>query len=113
MESQLNCSHCKEVISPSDFFCPSCGKKIKDKPLSTTIGRQIYIYLLSLLLPPLGLWPAFKYLRQPDEKAKKIGIIAVLLTIISIVVSSWFAISFTNSFIKDITSKYDLDNFAF
>lgn len=49
--------------------------------------KQIGIYALSFFLPPLGLWPAFKYLRQEDTKAKTIGAIAIILTVISIALS--------------------------
>lgn len=49
--------------------------------------KQIGIYALSLLLPPLGLWPGIKYLRQNDSKAKMVGWIAIILTVLSTVVS--------------------------
>ena len=55
--------------------------------LSTSIGKQISIYAVSFFLPPFGLIPAYKYLKQAEFKYKKIGYIAVALTISSVVLS--------------------------
>jgi hypothetical protein len=89
MELTLNCLGCKQPIVPQDYFCPNCGKKIKDKPQSTTVLRQIIVYLISFLLPPLGLWPAIKYLKQKDGKSRMIGFVAIILTVISSAISIW------------------------
>ena len=78
------------------------------KPLSTTFSKQLSIYLISLFLPPLGLWPAVKYLRQQDEKSKKIGLIALVLTIISIVATSWLTIGLVNSVNQRINDQLNL-----
>lgn len=104
MESK-SCSKCKYIISDSFYFCPNCGKKLKEPPVSTTVLRQIYIYSLSILLPPLGLWPAVKYLRQKDKKAKIIGIIAILLTIISTVITLFFTINILTTQINTINNS--------
>jgi hypothetical protein len=108
MDFQTTCIYCKGNISSSDYFCPHCGKKLKEKPLSTTFGRQLLVYLLSVFLPPLGIWPAIKYLRQQDEKSKKIGLTALFLTIVSIVITSWLTISFINSFRKGLDNQLNL-----
>jgi len=108
MDSQFTCVYCKGNISSSDYFCPNCGEKIKEKPLSTTFGRQLLVYLLSIFFPPLGIWPAIKYLRQQDEKSKRIGLTALFLTIISIVITSWLTISFINSFRKGLDNQLNI-----
>src|SRR4030042_1856770 len=108
MESQTTCAYCKANISLSDYFCPNCGKKLKEKPLSTTFLKQLLIYSVSFFLPPLGIWPAIKYLRQSDEKSKKIGFVALGLTIISIAITSWLTISLVNSFNQQIGSQLNL-----
>ena len=58
------CSSCHNTVSDSANFCPQCGKKIKEPPLSTTVARQILIYCVSFFLAPFGLGYAFKYLKQ-------------------------------------------------
>lgn len=77
-----------------------------ENPLpSTTVGRQIFIYLLSFLLPPLGLWPAIKYLKQKDEKSRMIGFIAIILTIISTVITIWFSMGFIDTFNQQLNQQ--------
>jgi len=105
MEPQLNCPSCKQNIALSDYFCPNCGKKLKEKPQSTTILRQIFIYLLSILLPPLGLWPGIKYLKQKDGKSRMIGFIAIVLTIISIVITAWLYLGFMKNLNQQLNQQ--------
>ncbi len=105
MDYQATCPHCQSNISSTDFFCPVCGKKLKEKPLSTSTTKQILIYLLSILLPPLGIWPAIKYLRQSDEKSKKIGIAAIILTVISLVITIWLTMGFIKTFQKQLGTQ--------
>jgi DNA-directed RNA polymerase subunit RPC12/RpoP len=108
MELQVNCPNCKQNILVSDYFCPNCGKKIKDKPLPVTVIRQIFIYLLSFFLPPLGLWPAIKYLKQKDEKSRMIGFITIALTVISIAITVWMTFGFMNVFNQQLNSNLNL-----
>jgi len=108
MENQLNCRYCGGNILLSDYFCPNCGKKLQDKPLSVTVGRQIFVYLLSFLLPPLGLWPGIKYLRQKNSKSRIIGFIAIILTIISTAITVWMALGFMNAFNQQLNSSLNL-----
>jgi hypothetical protein len=108
MEPQLNCPNCKQIVRPQDFFCSNCGKKLKDKPESTTILRQIFIYLFSIFLPPLGLWPAVKYLRQKDNKSRIIGLVIIILTIISTAITIWMTIKFMNDFNQQLNRSLNL-----
>ena len=51
---------------------------------------ELIYYAGSLLLPPIGLWWGFKYLKQNDGKSKHIGWICIVLTVIStLVVAVW------------------------
>ena len=84
---QTICPNCKNQVLPIDFFCPACGKKLKDDGPSAGIQKQIGVYLVSFFLPPFGLFPAIKYLRQADSKSKTIGAIALVLTVISILIT--------------------------
>jgi len=93
-----SCRYCGAHILPEDYFCPNCGKELRVKPVSMGIWKQIGIYLLSFLLPPLGLWPGIKYLRQPDKKVKTVGIVSILLTVISIALTFWITAIFMNGY---------------
>jgi len=112
MDSEIICSKCQTHFpsSPILYFCPNCGNKLKDKALSTSTGKQIGVYLISFFLPPFGLWPAIKYLKQPNSKAKIIGWVAIVLTIFSIVFSVWAAagmVQFTNQIVGNQMKQYE------
>ena len=96
MDSLIVCPKCKAAVSPEDYFCRNCGKALKSKPLSTSVGKQIVIYLVSIFLPPFGLGPAVRYLKQPDSKSKIIGWVAVALTVLSIILVIWLSIKTVN-----------------
>lgn len=81
---------------------------VKEKLLPTTLGRQLLVYLLSIFLPPLGIWPAIKYLRQQDKKSKKIGLAILFLTLVSIVITILLTINFMNSFTKGLDNQLNL-----
>lgn len=84
------CPVCHVAVRPADFFCYNCGKNLHQKPLATTKLTEYMYYAGSILLPPIGLWWGFKYLKQSDEASRRIGWICVILTIISsVVVTVW------------------------
>jgi predicted amidophosphoribosyltransferase len=83
----LLCPVCHQPVTPEEYFCPNCGKSLKEKPPSTRWWTQLGLYALSVCLPPLGLWPAWKYLRSADQSARRVGWIAVALTAVSLVAS--------------------------
>ena len=89
------CLTCKFQISSEWFFCPNCGKQLKEKVPPLTVWKQILIYLVSFFLPPLGLGWGFKYIRSKNLKVKMVGYVAILLTVASI----WITISVFKSFV--------------
>lgn len=105
MEEQLHCSVCNFLLEKEFNFCPNCGKKVHEPAQSTGIGRQFIVYLVSIFLPPLGLWPAIKYIRQKEMKAKIIGWVAVVLTVISTFASIWFSIAIVDQYSKVLDTQ--------
>ena len=104
MEPNLICPKCKTTTASTSFFCPNCGRQLRKKPISTSIGKQIYIYAISLLLPPLGLWWGVPLLFQKDTKSKIVGIVSILLTIISLVVSVKLFTDFMQGYSEQLNS---------
>lgn len=100
----LTCKYCDFTVAENFYFCPNCGKKIKEPPLSTSISKQIYIYAISIIFPPLGLWPGIKYLLDKNPKAKVIGIVAIILTTVSLIITIQLTLSFLNGQ-KDVASQ--------
>lgn len=112
MDPQLICPSCKTSISPEWFFCPNCGKKLKEKLLSTGIGRQLFVYLMSILLPPSGIIYGVRYFKQGDTKSLIVGFIAMALTVVVVVYTIVFTISFINSYTQLINKVGNPDNFT-
>ena len=98
------CPQCHQPVSPDAYFCPNCGKALKEKPPETTVLTQIKIYAVSALLPPLGLIYVWKYYFLPDKKSKQIAIIALVLTIVMTVITVWITIDAVNSFNQTLNS---------
>jgi hypothetical protein len=91
------CPSCHAPVSADASFCPRCGAKLKEPPLSTSAGRLTFIYLFSFFLAPLGLGYAVKYLRQwKNPKTRTVGIVVVVLTILAIIIMIWASSAFTN-----------------
>lgn len=107
MDQLPACPKCQNSIYPTDFFCSVCGYKLKEKPLSASFLKQLSIYLISFFLPPLGLIPAIKYLRQDERKFKLIGIIAVILTFVSVILSAELLLSFMDTLTKTLNGQLD------
>lgn len=101
MEQKV-CEVCHQPIQETFYFCPNCGKKLKEAPLSTSTVKQLGLYIFSLLLPPLGLFPGFRYLRQKNKKARLVGVVILFITIVSTVVTMWLTLQVVNSFNKSV-----------
>lgn len=101
----LICPECKNRVDPTDFFCPTCGFKIIGGSPATSLFKQISIYLLSFFLPPFGLIPAIKYIKQGDYKSKRVGAIAIVLTVLSIIISFFILQSFMNTYNKALNGS--------
>jgi len=102
------CPVCHQPVLPTYFFCPNCGKNLKEPPLSTSVATQIGIYLFSIILPAIAFlairyWPGVKYLRSPDWSRKQIGIIAVILMAASTIILVWWGIVWFEGFAQSAT----------
>lgn len=96
MDPNQVCPRCHVILPPNSYFCFNCGKKIKDKPLSVFIPRQIFVYFCSFFLAPMGLFYGIKYLRQKGS-AKIIGGICIILTVVALSLVILFTINFINT----------------
>lgn len=107
------CPRCKSALAPIVNFCPTCGFLIKEPPVVMSIKKQIGLYLVSFLLPPLGLWPGIKYLKNSDEKVRHVGLIAIFLTILSIIISTWAYIGFIKTVNKTLNQQINIQQLGY
>ena len=102
---RTTCKFCGQTVLSNYYFCPYCGKKLIEPPI--TALKEISVYLLSFFLPPLGLWPGVKYLLQKNERARRVGSITILLTIVSIVITVWISIGLLNNISQTLNTQFN------
>jgi hypothetical protein len=102
-ESSL-CPICQYKTQSDWYFCPNCGKELKEKPPVISVFKQIIIYLVSFFLTPLGLGWGLKYIRYKDRKTKIIGMISIILTIVSIILMFGAAKNFIDQYAKTLNN---------
>ncbi len=90
------CPVCHTVVRTTDYYCFNCGKNLHEKPLSTSRTTEIMYYLGSLLLPPIGLWWGFKYLKQEDSDSKRIAYVCIAITVVSTILAVRWTMQFMN-----------------
>ena len=113
METNI-CSVCHQPILPSYYFCPNCGTKVNEAPLSTSIVTQASIYAFSIVLPMILFifitkWPGIKYYKSNDPKIHRIGQIASALLILSTIVTVWIVYVWTQNMIQSSVNSINTD----
>lgn len=91
------CPFCHIQVRQTDYFCFNCGKNLHPKPLSTSVVTQIGYYLGSVLLPPIGIIWAVRYLREKSIRAKMIGIVCLVLTVSILILAVSVTVAFINT----------------
>jgi hypothetical protein len=112
------CTFCHNPIQAGWYFCPNCGKKIDEAPLSTSVGAQIALYAFSIILPLICFifvtkWQGHKYFKSKDPKAKLIGEIAWALIVASTLVTIWLAYVWTQEAIQSSVNSINADMSAY
>jgi hypothetical protein len=108
MDEIISCPSCHQPVKMTDYFCFNCGKKLKSRPLSTSLTSQIILYLKTLLLPPFGLIWGYRYLRQPNTQSKFVGLITIIITIIEIVWLTQTTMNIINTTNQQINQQIQL-----
>lgn len=105
-----NCKYCKNPIAENFYFCPNCGKKLKEPPFKFSWEKTIVIVLESILLPPLGLFPGIRHLRMKETGAKILGMAALVITTISTIIMIIFLKNYINNVNKQLNDVNYLQN---
>lgn len=98
------CPKCHSVIPPGSKFCPQCGNPIVDPNQAISVGRQIWIYAICLLAPPFGIIYTFKFVGKANPQVRRVGWIALILTILATIITVWSAIGLYNSLQQGLQS---------
>lgn len=99
------CPRCHFPVKPEYYYCPNCGVKLTEAPMGTGLMDQLLLYAFSIILPWIAYlaitkWQGIKYLRSPDERAKQIGLIALILLVASSVVAFWMTYVWIQGYIQ-------------
>lgn len=103
----LVCKYCSLPVTPEDYFCPNCGKKLKEKPASLGVWSIIWLFVLSILLPPLGIGLTIRYIKSEDERARTLGWISLVVTVVALIVTVLVAKSAMDSLTQQINSQME------
>jgi hypothetical protein len=107
---QALCSYCHQPLLPQYYFCPNCGKKVNEPPLSLSVGSQVGLYFFSAVLPlicylAISKWQGLKYLKSKDDKTQTVGAVACLILLVSTILTIWFAYVATQNAIQSSLSS--------
>jgi len=69
-----------------------------EKPL--THWQVLKIFLISFFLTPLGLIWFFKYLKSTDDKKRTVGLISLVITVVTLVVSYFVTKAYVGNILK-------------
>ncbi len=94
------------MVRPTDYFCSNCGKNLHPASLGTTVVDQTKLYLGSVFLAPMGIFWGMRYLREKDDTSKIVGVIAMLLSIITLVVVIQYTVSFMNTINSQVGKQF-------
>lgn len=108
------CPVCHQPVLASYFFCPNCGTKLQEPPLSTEPLTQLGLYAFSLILPIIcylliSKWQGLTYLRSKDEKARQVGAIACGLLVLSTALTFYYAYVWTQDAVQQATEQVNQD----
>jgi hypothetical protein len=108
------CPVCHQPLLPTYYFCPNCGTKVQQAPLSTSVMSQIGLYVFSIILPMICFiyvtkWHGITYLKSQDPKAKQIGVIACILLALSTLLTIYLAYVLTQQLIQSSVNSINAD----
>lgn len=98
----MTCKYCSQPILDNYYFCPSCGKKLKEPPFQFSTSRSLYILILSTLAPPFGIFPSLKYIVAPDIKAKIVGLVGIILNIVILTLATFYLVNTINKTVDQV-----------
>src|SRR3989338_8705721 len=108
METATNvptCQKCHVSVMPIDYFCYNCGAALHSKPLSISIEKQLLLYVGSIVLLPFGIVWGFRYLFQANTKAKIVGIICIIISVVALTYITLYTIKFINTVQDELHKK--------
>jgi hypothetical protein len=106
MEDTVSCPKCRQPAGVEDYFCHNCGHILRPRPLSSSVSSLIVLFLKTALLPPLGLFWGWQYLRQRDSTSKIVGYLVIAVTVVELVWLTQTTITAINTANQTINQQF-------
>lgn len=76
----MRCSHCGELLTEKDLYCPNCGRKAVTMP-DNSIALQFYWFLLGALLDifTLLIYVFYRRVNKKNTSAMLLGLITLFV----------------------------------
>lgn len=103
---KYTCKYCGKDILPESQFCMHCGKENIPDPSRIQTLSAFRVYLMSVLLAPIGLYWFFKYRNSENLPDKKLAYAALYITI-AVLLFSFIASSYVINSFSGIMSDFD------
>lgn len=100
------CPFCHVAARQTDYFCANCGKNLHPVPLGTMVMDQVKLYLGSVFLAPMGIIWGIRYLREKEDKSKIVGLVAMLLSIFTLIVAIQYTVNFVNTVNSQVGKQF-------
>ncbi len=99
-QGQRNCVGCGRAIAFDANVCPYCGHdyRVQMAPAQyqpqISEGMKIVFYILSFLIPLIGIIIGVIYYTKPDAESKNVGKMCIILALLAIVIGAvcWAAV---------------------
>lgn len=101
----LVCKFCSLPVSDLDYYCANCGKMIKEKPVSMSFWAILWLFVLSIFLPPFGLGQTIKYIKSSNINSRILGIISLVVTILAIIITTKLAMNYFDNVTKEMNRQ--------
>ena len=100
------CPFCHVAVRTTDYFCANCGKNLRPAPLGTNVFDQAKLYLGSIFFTPMGLFWGIRYLREKSDTSKIVGVIAMLLSLVTLIVAVQYTVTFMNTINSQVGKQF-------
>jgi hypothetical protein len=69
------------------------------------------LYILSFIVPPMGIIWGWKYIKQTDRKSRIVGYVAIGLTVVAIILAAQATMGVVNSVTSQVGQIQSLQGF--
>ena len=101
------CRYCQKEIPEDSYFCPVCGKKLREKEEKISLIKEIFIYIICFIFVPFGMHWFFKYVRSADGTKKRVAFMSLVITLIAVATT----VSVTYNYIQSIKGYMNAPQF--